>query len=300
MNRPINCIQAFILLTIVPLSFNRVDARAAVSSISDSNSADKKGSPKDQFDLGVAYLEGRGVSKDSTQAGIWFQKAGDQGYAPAWNALGSLYCNGNGTTVDYNKAREYYRKAIDSGDSKAMYNLARMDELGLGQDKNTSSALALYIKSGESGLARAYQHLGEIYFYGDAGQSRDFVKARGYFERASAQGVSAADNFLGSMAEQGQGQPKSSRSALNDYLKSAKGGNAQAMSNLGRIYFEGECGVTKDELKGMVWLCISEAKGWGNAKTMIEQYGQKIDPKLLQEARIQAKNIMDSKSGLPE
>jgi TPR repeat protein len=47
-----------------------------------------------QFNLGLLYHEGRGVSQDYAQAVTWFRKAADQGDAEAQAALGAMYANG--------------------------------------------------------------------------------------------------------------------------------------------------------------------------------------------------------------
>ena len=40
-----------------------------------------------QFNLGVAYADGRGVEKDEAAAVVWFRKAADQGDVEAKRAL---------------------------------------------------------------------------------------------------------------------------------------------------------------------------------------------------------------------
>ena len=40
-----------------------------------------------QYNLGVHYLEGEGVEKDSVEAVAWFRKAADQGFPNAQKAL---------------------------------------------------------------------------------------------------------------------------------------------------------------------------------------------------------------------
>ncbi len=43
--------------------------------------------PVAQWDLGMMYYQGYGVSKDLAAARAWLQKAADRGYAPAKDML---------------------------------------------------------------------------------------------------------------------------------------------------------------------------------------------------------------------
>lgn len=47
--------------------------------------------PKAAYDLGLRYLRGDGVERNSYQAIEWMRKAGDAGHGPAQFALGRLY-----------------------------------------------------------------------------------------------------------------------------------------------------------------------------------------------------------------
>ena len=54
---------------------------------------------------------------------MWYRKAAEQGYADAQYNLGILYANGQGVTQDYAEAARWYRKAADQGDAIAQINL---------------------------------------------------------------------------------------------------------------------------------------------------------------------------------
>jgi len=262
--------------------------------------AEKSGDPKDQFALGVAYLEGKGVKKDPEQAGFWFRKSADQGNPRAWNALGSLYCNGLGTSQDYAKARECFEKAAAMEEPKAFYNLGMMEEKGWGSGVDPVKALGFYERSEKAGYAKAALKLGEIYYYGDCGQTKDYQKAREHFLAASGMGDPASDNFLGSMAEYGQGGAVSGEQAMKFYRRGAEGGDRLAQANLGRIYLNGECGQNKDEFKAIEWLCFAEAAGNGNATTMMDEYSQFMDPGLMKSAKASAKKKLAEGARSPE
>jgi len=54
-----------------------------------------------QYNLGLMYDEGRGVTRDDAQAVNWYRKAADQGDANAQNNLGFMYAEGRGVAQDY-------------------------------------------------------------------------------------------------------------------------------------------------------------------------------------------------------
>jgi Sel1 repeat len=56
------------------------------------------------FNLGLLYLDGKGVRQDFTQAVAWFRKGAEQGNADAQDNLGSLYDSGQGVRQDYAEA----------------------------------------------------------------------------------------------------------------------------------------------------------------------------------------------------
>jgi TPR repeat protein len=66
-----------------------------------------------QLEMGLRYLEGRGLLKDGSEAARWFRNAADQGYAIAQFNLGLCYQKGIGVPVDHEQAVKWFRKAAD-------------------------------------------------------------------------------------------------------------------------------------------------------------------------------------------
>ena len=89
-----------------------------------------------QYNLGVMYDKGQGVTRDYAVAVGWFRKAADQGFAPAQLSLGVMYENGLGVTQDFTIAASWYRRAADQGDTSAQLNLGFMYENGWGVTQN--------------------------------------------------------------------------------------------------------------------------------------------------------------------
>ena len=111
--------------------------------------AAQQGDAEAQFNLGVMYKNGDGVTQDYEKAVEWYQKAADQGYASAQFNLGVMYKNGDGVTQDYEKAVEWYQKAAQQGDAQAQFNLGEMYRRGHGvtQNKEKEKKLRQRIRS---------------------------------------------------------------------------------------------------------------------------------------------------------
>ena len=78
------------------------------------------GDAEAQYDLGAAYLKGKGVAEDKETAVFWFRKAAEQGYAAAQYVIGSTYCN---DYKDNEQAIFWLTKAAEQGYMNAQFNL---------------------------------------------------------------------------------------------------------------------------------------------------------------------------------
>jgi TPR repeat protein len=82
-----------------------------------------QGNADAQFNIGMMYENGEGVTQDYAEALRWYQKAADQENADAQNHIGLIYVNGWGVAQDYAEAGRWFRKAADQGNATAQYNL---------------------------------------------------------------------------------------------------------------------------------------------------------------------------------
>ncbi|MBQ9776558.1 MAG: sel1 repeat family protein, partial [Lentisphaeria bacterium] len=74
-----------------------------------------------QYNLGVCFQNGYGVTENKQEAVKWYRKAAEQGDAKAQYNLGNCYYFGNGVTENEQEAVKWYRKAAEQGDAKAQY-----------------------------------------------------------------------------------------------------------------------------------------------------------------------------------
>ncbi|MEE7458459.1 hypothetical protein MPAR168_09110 [Methylorubrum populi] len=93
-----------------------------------------------QYALGVLYLQGRGVTKDTVQAAQWFRRAADNGDLGAEVEFAIRLFNGDGVTKDEARAARYFLHAAQRGNAIAQNRIARLYAAGRGVPKNLVEA----------------------------------------------------------------------------------------------------------------------------------------------------------------
>ena len=97
------------------------------------------------LNLGLLYLQGRGVAKNVDEGVRWMSKAAEHGLIAAQLDLGMLYRDGaEGVVKDEREAARYFKLAADEGDPRAKIQLAHLDRDdrgGLPKDDGESARL---------------------------------------------------------------------------------------------------------------------------------------------------------------
>ena len=93
-------------------AYNRGDYESALNEF---RPLAEQGHADAQFNLGVMYRKGQGVTQDYAEALKWYHKAAEQGDADAQNNLGVMYDKGLGVLQDDAEALKWYRKAAEQG-----------------------------------------------------------------------------------------------------------------------------------------------------------------------------------------
>src|SRR3984885_2343405 len=88
-----------------------------------------QGNPVAQNNLGIMYLDGKGVPQDTSEAVRYLSLSAGAGSSLGQNNLGGLYRDGKGVPRDYGKAALWFAASAAQGNSDAMYNLALMYDL---------------------------------------------------------------------------------------------------------------------------------------------------------------------------
>jgi TPR repeat protein len=73
----------------------------------------EQGDATAQYNIGLLYYQGQGVTKDYDEAAKWYRKSADQGNADGQLFLGIMYQYGQGMKKDSAEAEKWYRKAAE-------------------------------------------------------------------------------------------------------------------------------------------------------------------------------------------
>jgi TPR repeat protein len=109
-----------------------------------------------QYMFGKCFHYGReSAPKNLTQAVYWYVKAADQGYAQAQFNLGVLYEDGRGVTKDYVEAAKLYLLAAQEGLDEAQFRLGRLFYNGRGVPEDIEKAGYWFNLASKRGLRDA-------------------------------------------------------------------------------------------------------------------------------------------------
>ena len=200
-----------------------------------------------QFNLYLAYSEGKGAPQDDVEAFKWCQMAENQGLSP--------------------RTQETYKKA-EAGDVKSQILIAKECDYR----KNNAEAAKWWRRAAEQGNDEAQNNLGIMYYRGE-GVPEDCVEAMYWFRKVVAQGGRSATSAAGTvqlMYSRGElgGKPKNSREKVEFLRKAAEQGDAIAQYYLGGMYQSG-AGAPKDLVQAHVWYNIAGANGYEDAKRVL-------------------------------
>ena len=113
------CVLAAIFMLVVS---------AFAESVADYRKAAEQGDADAQYNLGLFYANGDGVSKDFAEAVKWWRKSAEQGNVEAQYRLGVCYKNGDGVTKNFAEAAKWCRKAAQQGHQQAKIILNDLGE----------------------------------------------------------------------------------------------------------------------------------------------------------------------------
>lgn len=102
------------------------------------------GNAEAQNNLGLLYLDGKGVPANLAEAVRYFQLSAAAGSALGQNNLGGLYRDGRGVPQDFARAARWFTASASQGNKAGMYNLGLMIELGQGMKADPMKASMWY------------------------------------------------------------------------------------------------------------------------------------------------------------
>ncbi len=251
--------------------------------------AAESGDSEAQYELAVAYAEGRGGVDDderTKQVLLWATRAANQGHPGAMAELGSFYMG-----TDDVMALRWLRSAAAHAHGGAQGNLGYMYQHGHGVPRDEAEAARLYRLAAEQGFAQAQHNLGVMYLNGQ-GVPKDTAEAVRWFRLAADQGHPDAVAALG-RTEPAHTLPSSPGAEeridaeeqyrlgqrynyeVEDYAEAARWyrlaaeqGHAGAQYSLGLIYAMGR-GVEQDYAEAAQWYRLAAEQGHTGAQFLL-------------------------------
>ena len=135
--------------------------------------------------LGLAYMAGAGVEKDSVQAVSWLKRAATNGFSDAYHNLGMMYKDGScGIRQDFCKAYGLFMNGAEKGSTVCEYDAGFMLYKGLGCQQDYTKSVELFSKAAEADHSPSLYMLGLCYRNG-YGVEQDTARATALLKRAA-------------------------------------------------------------------------------------------------------------------
>jgi uncharacterized protein len=110
-----------------------------------------QGNATAQNNLGIMYLNGKGLAQNTSEAVRYLSLSAAAGSSLGQNNLGGLYRDGKGVPRDFVKAQQWFLASASQGNSAGMYNLGLMYELGQGRKPEPFHAFMWYALASDQG-----------------------------------------------------------------------------------------------------------------------------------------------------
>ena len=140
-----------------------------------------------EYEVGLRYAEGRGVTANFSEAARWLDLAAKQGLAMAQFRLAGFHEKGIGVKKDVETARRLYKAAAEQGNAKAMHNLAVLYAEGAAVKPDYRTAAQWFRLAADHGVADSQYNLAILYARG-IGVDRNLIESDKWFALAADQG----------------------------------------------------------------------------------------------------------------
>ncbi|CAM9350301.1 unnamed protein product [Ectocarpus fasciculatus] len=174
------------------------------------------------------------------------------GHSEAQLALGlSRYLQGNGVQLDLETAAFYLACACDKAHAEyhlvgkqpilEMQRLTTANEavVEVGQKGEDDDVFQYQVHRAEQGDVPSIEAMGDVYYWGARGVTRDQSRALQYFNRASDAGSNNARCAAAGMYLKGEGTKVNHTKAVELFELAAAEGYVRALNGLGYVYFNG-------------------------------------------------------------
>lgn len=232
------------------------------------------GAPRPQFNLGVAYDQGRGVEVDPEEAVRWYRAAAEQGHPRAAFNLAVSYEEGEGVEADLAEAARWYRQAADAGHAGAANNLGRLLEAAALGEADPEEAVRLYRRAAEAGYATGQANLGLCAMLG-RGTAQDLGEAREWLVKAWQQGHPSAGRRLADLLVEGKVEGAGLPDPVELYLAAGEAGDGRAAVALAGRFRRGE-GVPQSDAVALDWARRGAEAGAPGAADLVAELEARV------------------------
>ena len=240
---------AALSLSCARAEFVKLDPTATASDFVDAAHRDD---PVAERDLGLCYLDGRGVDHDEKAAFAWIYAAARHDDPAAERYLAYLYRTGRGVKQDDKVALAWYRIAAGHGDAISERNIGAFYRLGRGVPPDDKAAFAWYYAAARQDDAIAETNLGFLYQQGRGVARDDQAAFAWYWTAAVRHDDPSAEQYLGSLYRVGRGVARDDQAAFAWTYRSAELGDSYGEWNLSVLYELGR-GTPQDTGAALIW-----------------------------------------------
>ncbi len=181
-----------------------------------------------QANVGMFYLEGKGVKRSLDKGLFWTRSAAMAGSHVALYNLGVYYKDVEGKMPE---AVQLFRKAAKKGNNLALFELGIAYIEGEGVRKNVKRGIDYLELAASRGSKDANTHLGMLYHNGEV-VTQDLGKAISYYRAAANLNDTWAKYFLGLCFLDGDGVKKNRRTAIKWIAAAAQEGLKEAREEI--------------------------------------------------------------------
>jgi TPR repeat protein len=237
----------------------------------------KDGIPEAQFDLGYAYLYGKGVDKDLLKAAEWFKSAFKNGESNSAMQLTRIYheLRNNDEESKWSKpAEESQKKAIEESKRDKQWLLDAQAKVIEEVEKSLPVNSPQLLSLAASGDTNAQLALG---IYCMDGYNINYKRVLKWLTFGASNADPESAFSLGMAYLDGEyGLKKDPKEGEKYLLQASQNGSSAASTKLGLMYLKGDS-VSKDEAKGMLLLQGAAVNGNAEAKRYLKENTKKTD-----------------------
>jgi hypothetical protein len=218
--------------------------------------ASAKPGTTDKVASALQYLSGQGVTKNESKGFQMLEEEAASGDAEALCGLGVCYALGEAVPKNEIKARDLFERATEAGSTAGASNLGVFLVRGRGGETDVDRGLFLLKKAADVGHISSAMLLGEMYAYGEHDHGKpDYRKAYDILIGPAEGGDPAAQNFVGTILNDGRLGPDRVPEGRVWLEKAAFQGDGKACFNLARLW-DPNSPDKMARIEGMRWLLI--------------------------------------------